>query len=49
MRYHSCEEYELRLNEIKDVLQRVTLEDLYNDKAIIGDTLNPGYVPEMLR
>ena len=48
LRYHSCEEYEVRINECRDVLENLTLEGLYKDKSIVGDTLNPGYVPKVI-
>ena len=48
LRYHSCDEYELRLNACKGDLEKLTLEGLYQDKSIVGDTLNPGYVPKLL-
>ena len=32
---------------MKDVLQNVTLDDLYKDKKIVGDTMSPGYVPKI--
>ena len=48
LRYHSCEEYELRINSCKDALQKVTLEDLYKDKKIVGTSMDPGYEPKLL-
>jgi len=47
-RYHSCEEYECRLNACNDDLKSLTLEDLYKNKNIVGETLNEDYVPEMM-
>ena len=48
LRYHSCEEYEIRLNECKDVLKNITLEDLYKDKKIVGSTMNKDHVPKLM-
>jgi len=41
----SCEQYETRLESCKDHLMQVTLDDLYKDKAIVGDVLDDDYEP----
>ena len=43
--YHSCEEYERRLNLIKNDLKGKTLQSLYNDKNIVGKVLDADYKP----
>lgn len=48
LRYHSCEEYEARLNACKDKLQNITLESLYKDKSVVGDTMNTNYIPSLV-
>jgi Lipase (class 3) len=37
--FHSCREYEARLMACKENLSRVTLNELYQDEAIVGATL----------
>ena len=45
-KHHSCEEYEARLETAcKDTLSKVTLEDLYADKKLVGETLNQNHKP----
>ncbi len=46
--YHSCEEYERRLNEIKGDIGSKKLTDLYKDKSIVGPVLDPGYKPVIM-
>jgi len=46
VQYHSCEEYEERLEKCKSVLDGVTLDDLYADKAIVGGILDEDYEPK---
>ena len=46
--YHSCEEYERRLNIIRDDLMKKTLTDLYKDKTIVGNVLDPGFKPVVM-
>jgi hypothetical protein len=41
--YHSCEEYEQRLENSKSTLMKVTLDELYADKSIVGDILDQDY------
>lgn len=48
LRYHSCEEYELRINSCKDFLQKVTLEGLYKDTKVVGKSMDPDYEPKLL-
>ncbi|GFH44379.1 hypothetical protein CTEN210_00853 [Chaetoceros tenuissimus] len=43
--YHSCEEYERRLNLIKSDLKHKTLQSLYSDKSIVGKVLDVDYKP----
>jgi len=47
-KYHSCTEYELRLKACKKDLENKTLDDLYNDKGIIGNVLDPDYEPKVM-
>jgi hypothetical protein len=37
--FHSCREYEARLVACKENLSRVTLNELYQDEAVVGATL----------
>ena len=46
--YHSCEEYERRLNIIKSDIGSKTLTDLYSDKTIVGPVLDAGYKPVIM-
>jgi hypothetical protein len=46
--YHSCEEYERRLNIIKNDIGSKTLSALYKDKNIVGLVLDAGYKPVVL-
>lgn len=46
--YHSCEEYERRLNIIKDDIGSNTLSGLYKDKSIVGNILDVGYKPVVM-
>ena len=46
--YHSCEEYESRLEKCKSELMKVTLDELYADKKIVGDVMNPNYEPKKM-
>ena len=45
---HSCEEYESRLEACKTDLKNVTLNDLYNNKGIVGNVLDPDYEPKVM-
>jgi len=48
-KHHSCEEYEARLEiACKEALSSLTLEDLYADKKLVGDTLNETYNPVLM-
>lgn len=47
-KYHSCTEYEIRLEACKKDLENMTLDDLYNDKGIVGNVLDPGYEPKVM-
>jgi hypothetical protein len=48
-KHHSCEEYESRFETAcKDDLSKVTLEDLYKDKKLVGDVLNDTYQPVIM-
>jgi predicted lipase len=44
--YHSCEEYEERLQKCKSALGEVTLDELYVDKSIVGVILDEDYEPK---
>ncbi len=44
----SCEEYERRIEALEKVLDKVTLDDLYKDKSIVGDVLDANYKPEVM-
>lgn len=44
--YHSCEEYEARLEKNKEALTAVTLDDVYADKSIVGNILDEDYEPK---
>lgn len=46
--YHSCEEYERRLDIIKNDIKGKTLTDLYNDSSIVGNVLDPEYKPVIM-
>lgn len=46
--YHSCEEYESRLEKCKSELMKVTLDELYADKNIVGDILDSDYEPKKM-
>ena len=46
--YHSCEEYEERLEKCKSELMKVTLDGLYADKSIVGDVLDLNYEPKKM-
>jgi Lipase (class 3) len=43
--YHSCEEYETRLEKCKSELMKVTLDEIYSNKDIVGDVLDHDFVP----
>mmetsp|Transcript_18383 Transcript_18383/g.28385 ORF Transcript_18383/g.28385 Transcript_18383/m.28385 type:complete len:465 (-) Transcript_18383:406-1800(-) len=45
--FHKCEEYEARLQTCKKYLVNVTLDDLYNNKSIVGSVLDDDYQPEI--
>lgn len=47
--YHSCEEYERRLNIIKGDIDQLTLTGLYSDKTIVGSVLDEGYKPVVMK
>ena len=46
--YHSCEEYETRLEKCKSELMKVTLDELYANKNIVGGVLDPNYEPKKM-
>eukprot|EP00978_Attheya_sp_CCMP212_P003697 scaffold7772_cov46-Attheya_sp.AAC.1 len=46
--FHSCEEYEERIESVKYELEKITLDDLYQDKKIVGNILDPDYKPVMM-
>jgi len=43
-KYHSCTEYETRLKACEKELEKVTIDDLYNDKGIVSNILDPDYL-----
>jgi len=47
--YHSCEEYERRLNVIKSDLSSKTLNSVYTDKTVVGKVLDAGYEPAAMK
>eukprot|EP00978_Attheya_sp_CCMP212_P001974 scaffold4063_cov40-Attheya_sp.AAC.1 len=48
LEFHSCEEYEERIESVKYELEKITLDDLYQDKKIVGNILDPDYKPVMM-
>lgn len=48
LNYHSCDEYESRLIACKEDLTSRTIDDLYADKSIVEDMMNPDYEPVIL-
>lgn len=44
--YHSCEEYEKRLDDCKEILMSIKLDDLYQDTSIIGNLMSEDYEPK---
>jgi len=48
VKYHSCEEYEVRLQVCKEYFESKTLNDLYSDKGIVGNVLDPNYEPKVM-
>lgn len=48
VKFHSCEEYEFRLEKSKSILTTVTLDQLYADKKLVGDILNLDYEPKKM-
>jgi len=46
--FHSCEEYLERMERCQEALQNKTLDDLYQDKTIVGNVLNDDYESKML-
>mmetsp|Transcript_53 Transcript_53/g.108 ORF Transcript_53/g.108 Transcript_53/m.108 type:complete len:462 (-) Transcript_53:62-1447(-) len=46
--FHNCEEYEARLQTCRKYLMNITLDDLYNNKNIVGNVLDGDYQPEMM-
>ena len=46
--YHSCEEYESRLEKCKSELMKVSLDKLYADRTIVGDVLDANYEPKKM-
>lgn len=48
LRIQSCEEYERRIEACKSKLANITMEDLYSDKAIVGEVLDKGYRPTVM-
>jgi predicted lipase len=47
-KYHSCDEYETRLETCKEALTKCTLDDLYNDKKIVGKLFAEDYRPSLM-
>jgi len=47
-KYHSCDEYEERIESCKTALQNATLDDLYHDTKIVGKLLDREYRPSLL-
>lgn len=45
VKFHSCEEYEERLEENKTSMVGVTLDDLYADKSVVGNMMDKDYAP----
>ena len=45
---HSCDEYQARLETCKHDLKDVTLNDLYNNKGIVGNLLDSDYEPKVM-
>eukprot|EP00980_Cylindrotheca_fusiformis_P013147 scaffold3315_cov98-Cylindrotheca_fusiformis.AAC.1 len=45
-RYHSCTEYEERLESCKADLTNYTLDELYANKNIVADMMDPDYTPK---
>ena len=45
-RYHSCTEYEVRLEKCRDELTGITLDELYADSKIVGSMMEKDYMPQ---
>ncbi|CAJ1938850.1 unnamed protein product [Cylindrotheca closterium] len=45
-RYHSCTEYEERLEKCRDELTGITLDELYADTKIVGSMMEKDYMPK---
>mmetsp|Transcript_9655 Transcript_9655/g.14201 ORF Transcript_9655/g.14201 Transcript_9655/m.14201 type:complete len:538 (-) Transcript_9655:218-1831(-) len=48
IKHHSCDEYEARLQKCQDGLTSATLEELYEDRSLVGKMMDEDYIPVKL-